>query len=396
MTIPIRQAAPVPGPSPAARVLAGLFRDSPVPMAFVDVRSRRVVRANTALERLLGHTQGQLEGRALRDLDSGDPEEVDSHLLLSLACGDHRPQRRSWVTASGRSVPVEVLATRLDGDQGTVLALYVRDVLAHPAAADDAEAGAGLEGEALRAWMAQKHESLGRLATGFAEELEGILGRVVRSAEVLQSGGSSGAAAHAGLGEILGAAREARALVRELLAYAGRQPVEVRTLSLNDVVADAENALREALPSDIGLLLRPCRGTARVSADRARLKEVLLHLVEHARESMPDGGYVVVATEEVELDEAFAREHPSTRSGPHALLAVSDTGRGMDEETQARIFEPFFSTRGRGAGSGMGLATVYGMVKQLGGSIWVTSRPGVGTTFRVYLPRVEEAAAATS
>jgi len=133
-----------------------------------------------------------------------------------------------------------------------------------------------------------------------------------------------------------------------------------------------------------------------VSADPARLKEVLLHLVEHARESMPDGGYVVVATEEVELDEAFAREHPSTRPGPHALLAVSDTGRGMDEETQARIFEPFFSTRAQGAGSGMGLATVYGMVKQLGGSIWVMSRPGVGTTFRVYLPRVEEAAAATS
>ncbi len=390
MTIPIRQAAPVPGPSPAARVLAGLFRDSPVPMAFVDVRSRRVVRANTALERLLGHPQGQLEGRALRDLDAGNPEEVDSHLLLSLACGDRRPQRRSWVTASGGSVPVEVLATRLDGDQGTVLALYVRDILAHPATAvEDAEAGAGLEGEALRAWMAQKHESLGRLATGFAEELEGILGRVVRSAEVLQSGGSSGAAAHAGLGEILGAAREARSLVRELLAYAGRQPLEVRTLGLNDVVADAEDALREALPSDIGLLLRPCSGAARVSADPARLKEVLLHLVEHARESMPDGGYVVVATEEVELDEAFAQEHPSTRPGSHALLAVSDTGRGMDEEARARIFEPFFSTRARGTGSGMGLATVYGMVKQLGGSIWVTSRPGVGTTFRVYLPRVE-------
>jgi PAS domain S-box-containing protein len=380
----------MPGPSAATRLLVGLFRDSPVPMALMDVRSRRIVKANAALERLLDHPQGQLEGRALRDLDAGSPDEVESHLLLALACGNHRPQRRTWVGASGRSVPVEVLAARLDGDQGTVLALYVRDT--RPGATDfDAakEAGAGGDGTALSLWMAQKHESLGRLATGFAQELEGILGRVVGSAEALQAGSPSAAAAHAGLGEILGAAREARGLVRELLAYAGRQSLDVRTIGLNEVVADAEAALWEALSSDIGLLLRPCAGPARVSADPERLKEVLIHLVEHAGDSMPDGGYVVVATEEVELDEAFAREHPSTQPGPHAMLAVSDTGRGMDEETRARIFEPFFSTRARGTGGGMGLATVYGMVKQLGGSIWVSSRPGVGTTFRAYLPRVE-------
>jgi PAS domain S-box-containing protein len=389
MMIPSPQVLSTPAPSPVTRVLVGLFRDSPVPMALVDVRSRRIVKANAALECLLGHPRGQLEGRALRELDAGNPDEVESHLLLALACGDHRPQRRSWVTASGGSVPVEVLAARLDGDQGTLLALYVRDTRPGATGDDTAAAGAGDDGAALRLWMAQKHESLGRLATGLAQDLEGILGTVVRSAEALQAGSPSAAAAHAGLGEILGAAREARSLVRELLAYTGRQSLAVRTIGLNEVVADAEDTLREALSSDIGLLLRPCAGPARVSADPERLKEVLIHLVEHASDSMPDGGYVVVATEEVELDEAFARDHPSTRPGPHALLTVSDTGRGMDEETQARIFEPFFSTRSRGTGSGMGLAAVYGMVKQLGGSIWVSSRPGVGTTFRVYLPRME-------
>jgi signal transduction histidine kinase len=267
-------------------------------MALVDVRSRRIVKANAALERLLDHPQGQLEGCALRDLDTRSPDEVEAHLLLALACGDHRPQRRTWVGASGRSVPVEVLAARLDGDHGTMLALYVRDT--RPGATDfDAakEAGADGDGTALSLWIAQKHESLGRLATGFAQELEGILGRVVGSAEALQAGSPSAAAAHAGLGEILGATREARSLVRELLAYAGRQSLVVRTIGLNEVVADAEAALWEALPSDIGLLLRPCAGPARVSADPERLKEVLIHLVKHAGDSMPDGGYVVVATE---------------------------------------------------------------------------------------------------
>lgn len=392
MTIPATRPTPAPGPSPATRLLVGLFRDSPVPMALVDMRSRRVVKANTALEDLLGHPRGHLDGRALRELDAGSPDEVDTHLLLGLARGGRRPKQRTWRTAVGDSVPVEVQAARLDGEQGAMLALYVRD--ARPDALSrltDEEAEAGTEGPALRSWMAHKHATLGRLATGFGQDLEGILSRVVRSAETLQAGGTSAAAIHAGVGEILGAAREARGLVRELLAYAGRQPLELETFGVNEVVAETEDALREALSSDVGLLVRTCAGEARVSADRKRLGEILLHLVEYAGESMPDGGYVVVATEEVDLDEAFAGEHPSTRPGPHVMLAVSDTGPGMDEETTARIFEPFFSTRDRGPGSGMGLAAVYGVVKQLGGSIWVSSRVGIGTTFRVYLPRLGEA-----
>lgn len=392
MTIPATRTEPAPAVSSATRVLVGLFRDSPIPMAFVDVRSRRVVKANAALEDLLGHPRGRLDGHPLKDLDTGSPDEVDSHLLRALARGDRRPTVRTWRTAAGAVVPVEVHTARLDGEQGAMLALYVRDARPDPPPGHRGEEpGPGAESPALRAWMAQKHASLGRLATGFAQELEGILGRVVRSAELLQSGSSSSAATHAGLGDILGAAREARTLVRELLAYAGRQPLELETLDLNALVAGAEDTLREALSSDVGLLVRRCTGTAWVSADRERLREVVLHLVEHAGRSMPDGGYVVVATEEVDLDEAFAREHPSTRPGPHVLLSLSDTSPGMDEEAVARIFEPFFSTRDQGPGSGLGLAAVYGVVKQLGGSIWVTSRVGVGTTFRVYLPRVEEA-----
>jgi signal transduction histidine kinase len=348
-------------------------------MALVDTQAQRLVEANPALDSLLESPPGALRGLRLADVDDGAASEVDEILVLALACGDHRPRRRRWTTRRGTRVAVDVQAVRLHGDQGSLVALYVVEAPKEPAARTaDPE---------LRAWMARKHEAVGGLASGFARELEGILGRAVSSAEALQAGDASAAGTHARVGEILEAAREARALVRDLLAYTGRQALEVHTLDLNRVLAEAEEDLREGLPQDVGLLVRPSPGALPVHADPKRLREVLAQLVENARDALPEGGYAVVATEAVVLDADFVSRHPGSREGPHALLTVSDTGTGMDEETQRRIFEPFFSTRGRGAGSGMGLATVYGIVKQFGGTIWVTSRPQVGTTFRVYLPR---------
>lgn len=374
MTLPIRNPAPSRPPS-AERAWSGLFRESPVPIALVDTQARRVVAANPALESLLESPPGALRGRRLAELDQGAGSEVDEILVLAMACGDHRPRRRRWTTLRGTGVDVEVQAVRLHGDQGSVVALYVAEAPEEPAAHPE-----------LKAWMDRKHEAVGGLASGFARELEGILGRAVSSAESLQAGDASAAGTHARVGEILEAAREARALVRDLLAYTGRQALEVHTLDLNRVLAEAEEDLRDGLPQDVGLLVRPSPGALPVHADPKRLREVLAQLVENARDALPEGGYAVVATEEVVLDADFVSRHPGSREGPHALLTVSDTGTGMDEETQRRIFEPFFSTRGREAGSGMGLATVYGIVKQLGGTIWVTSRPRVGTTFRIYLP----------
>lgn len=378
MTLPIRNPAPSRAPS-AERAWSGLFRESPVPMALVDTQAQRLVEANPALDSLLESPPGALRGLRLADVDDGAASEVDEILVLALACGDHRPRRRRWTTRRGTRVAVDVQAVRLHGDQGSLVALYVVEAPKEPAARPaDPE---------LRAWMARKHEAVGGLASGFARELEGILGRAVSSAEALQAGDASAAGTHARVGEILEAAREARALVRDLLAYTGRQALEVHTLDLNRVLAEAEEDLREGLPQDVGLLVRPSPGALPVHADPKRLREVLAQLVENARDALPEGGYAVVATEAVVLDADFVSRHPGSREGPHALLTVSDTGTGMDEETQRRIFEPFFSTRGRGAGRGMGLATVYGIVKQFGGTIWVTSRPQVGTTFRVYLPR---------
>lgn len=383
MNDPARKLSPS-RPSPAERPWTGLFRDSPTPMATADAHARRIVEANPALEALLGVAPGGLEGRPLADLDLGSPGELDELIVLALACGDRRPRRRRWWGPRGSSLGVEVSAARLDEASGPTVVLFVTEVGA--TGADDPATGPA----DLQAWMTRKHEAVAGLATGFAGELERILARAVGSAEALQAGALSPAATHVRVGEILGAAREARALVRELLAFTGRQVMEFQPLDLNRLVTEAEEDLREGLTQEVGLLVRPCPGPAPVRADARQVRQVLAHLVENARAAMPEGGYVVVATEAVELDEAFARLHPSTRPGPHVLLAVSDSGEGMDEETRARIFEPFFSTRRREAGRGMGLATVYGIVKQLGGSIWATSRPGVGTTFRIYLPRAEE------
>jgi len=347
-------------------------------MALADVRTRRVVRANRALERLLGYGPGEMEGRALRNLDAAPDDEVEEHLLLALACGDHQPRKRSWSTAAGEHIPVEILAARLDREQGTLLAVYVWDARRDTGPAEGPDA--------LRHWMKQKHEAVGQLALGLAREFEGILDRVAETAQKLPA--AAAAQRLQALDEILAASHDARRLVRDLLAFTGRLDLKVETVSLNDVMTAAEEALREALPQDIGLLLRPCAEPARVQADGEQMRRVLLQLAEHSRDAMPSGGYMVVATQEVELDEAFVRDHPSTRLGPHVMLSVTDTGTGMDEETRARIFEPFFTPPDRPQGGGMGLAAVYGVVKQLGGSIWVTSRPELGTTFRIYLPRV--------
>jgi len=384
MPIPSPRPPTAPDPGDGDRKFAGLFIESPVPMALVDVRSRRIVRGNQALARLLGHSCTDLEGRALRDLDAGSPEEIEAHLLLALACRDDRPKHRTWTTASGALIPVELLAARLPTDQGPTLVLWGSD--ARGVGGD----GSAVEASEIRSRLAQKHEAVGRLATGLTTELDGILARVVRSAESLQAGTASPAAMHAGLGEILDAGREARALLRDLLAFTGRQTLEVRTVSLAELVAEAEDSLREELPADVGLLVRAGAVAALVSVDPAGVREVLAHLTAHAKDAMPEGGYLLVAVEEVQIDDAFTLEHPSTRPGPHVLLTVTDTGAGMDEEARARVFEPF-SDAGRGRGSGMGLATVYGIVKQLGGSVWVTSRPGAGTTFRIYFPKVGEA-----
>ncbi len=235
--------------------------------------------------------------------------------------------------------------------------------------------------------QSQKMESIGRLAGGVAHDMNNLLTAMLGSAELLLLDLPDGPAREE-VAEIRAVAERAADLVRQLLAFSRRQVMEPRVLDLNVLVANLRKMLRRLIGEDIELqfIAGPALGSVR--ADPGQIEQVLLNLSVNARDAMPNGGRLTIETANVELDDPYARTHAGVTPGRYVMLAVSDTGTGMDEHTKAHLFEPFFTTKGPGAGTGLGLSTVYGIVKQSGGDIWVYSEPARGTTLKIYLPRV--------
>ena len=245
--------------------------------------------------------------------------------------------------------------------------------------------------------QAQKMEAIGQLAGGIAHDFNNILTVVMGYSElILVSEECSSGSLRSNVEEIKTAAERASALTRQILAFSRRQALKPEVLSLNDVLESTERLLRRTLGEDIELiaLARPDLGLAEV--DGHQLEQVLMNLALNARDAMPAGGTLTLETSNVELDREYCRAHPGIEPGAYVMLVVSDTGTGMDEETQSRAFEPFFTTKEPGKGTGLGLATVYGIVKQSGGSIFVYSEPGKGSMFKIYLPRVDKPARSRS
>src|SRR5213594_3457117 len=240
--------------------------------------------------------------------------------------------------------------------------------------------------------QAQKMEAVGRLAGGIAHDFNNILTAITGYADLLLEDLGATDPRRQDADEIHKAADRAAGLTRQLLAFSRQQVLQPTVLEVNKLVSDLEKMLRRLLGEDVELSTRLAPTTGRVKADPGQLEQVIMNLAVNARDAMPNGGKLTLETANVDLDEAYAADHYPARAGPFVMLAVSDTGIGMSEETQAHMFEPFFTTKEKGKGTGLGLATVYGIIKQSGGFIWVYSEVGHGTTFKLYLPRVEELA----
>ncbi|MCI0434303.1 MAG: response regulator [Gemmatimonadetes bacterium] len=240
--------------------------------------------------------------------------------------------------------------------------------------------------------QAQKMEAIGRLAGGLAHDFNNVLAAILMSTDLILNGVVSGDAMFDDLREVHAATQRAANLTRQLLAFSRSQVMELRRIDLNDTIANVARMLSRLIGDNIEFRQVLANPLGSVRADANQVDQVVLNLVINARDAMPDGGVLTVETAEVELNTESGREYLNAAPGPYVMLAISDTGIGMDQTTRDRIFEPFFTTKAVGKGTGLGLSTVYGIVRQHGGHIWVYSEPGAGTTFKIYLPRVDGAA----
>ena len=237
--------------------------------------------------------------------------------------------------------------------------------------------------------QSQKMEAVGRLAGGVAHDFNNAIGVITGYSELLQLRLAPGDPLHRYADEIAKAGQRAASLTRQLLAFSRKQVIQPEVLDLNVIVGEMDRMLRRLIGEDIEITFSREPRLAPIKADHGQIEQILMNLAVNARDAMPQGGKLFIKTSVVDLDETYSRQHAYVKEGRYVMLSFSDTGCGMDKATQAKVFEPFFTTKELGKGTGLGLSTVYGIVKQNGGYIWVYSEPGKGATFRIYFPRAE-------
>ena len=333
--------------------------------------------ANPALLALLGYESvRELAGRHLREL------YADTQQWFALADYLRSPEPfngliAEWKRKDGSSTVVRVSGRSVGADRDEkVFELFAEDVTERRA----------LE-QQLR--QSQKMEAVGRLAGGIAHDFNNLLMVISGYSEFLLDRLGPEPALRGPAQEIASAAERASSLTRQLLAFSRKQMLAPKVLDLNTVVTENVKMLTRMIGEDVELVMVPAADLGAVRADAGQVEQVIMNLAVNARDAMPTGGKLTLETANVSLDEDYARFHAPLQPGNYVMLAISDTGAGMDAETQSHIFEPFFTTKGP-KGTGLGLSTGYGIVKQSGGYIWVYSEPGKGTTFKIYLPRIPE------
>jgi two-component system cell cycle sensor histidine kinase/response regulator CckA len=336
-----------------------LFQEHPQPMWVFDPAEQKILDANAAAAALFGYSQEEFRGMPIQVI---------------------RTDGQTYRTASGRAIEIEADAHAIEYGQRPAEMVVLMDVTARQK----------LE-EQLR--QAQKMEAVGMLAGGVAHDFNNLLTIINGYSQLILNNLPASDPNRLSAEQIMKAGERAATLTGQLLAFSRRQVLQPRVLEVNRLIGTLTTMLRRLIGEDIDLQLVLRDKLGQVNADPGQLEQVLMNLVVNARDAMPRGGTLTIETRNIDLDDNYVRSHVGTKAGQYVLIAVSDTGTGMDESTKAHAFEPFFTTKAPGRGTGLGLSTVFGIVRQSGGSVDMYSSPGKGTSAKVYLPRVDQTAA---
>jgi two-component system, cell cycle sensor histidine kinase and response regulator CckA len=362
-----------------------MFHDNPLPLWVFDRQTLAFLAVNDAAIRKYGYSRDEFLALTIESIRQ--PSDVPQ-LREDLAEQSPPEVTRTWRhrTKDGSILTVEINARDFDYEGRPARLVLANDITER----QRAEEALRKTEQQLR--QAQKMEAIGALAGGVAHDFNNVLSVILSYSDMLIQDLKPTDPMRADLQEVHKAGMRAASLTHQLLLFSRQQVLAPRVLDLNELLLGMDKMLQRLLGAHIDLVSIPTKGLGRVKADPGSIEQVIMNLVVNARDAMPAGGKLTMETANVTLGEEYVHEHIGTRSGPHVMLAVTDTGTGMDAATASRIFEPFFTTKATGKGTGLGLSTVFGIVQQSGGHLFVYSEPGIGTTFKIYLPRVDAAA----
>jgi two-component system, cell cycle sensor histidine kinase and response regulator CckA len=363
------------------KLLVAILESASQAIISID-RGGRIALANRRSGEMFGYTGEELRGARVelllpeskRAAHSRQRDEYfDRPRARPMGIGLELAGRRK----DGTEFPVEVSLSTVETDDGIFGIAFISDISPRKA----------LEAQLMHA---QKMEAVGRLAGGVAHDFNNMLTVIAGYNRMILDELSTLDPLRGYAEEILKAADRAGALTNQLLAFSRRQVMQPRIINLNAVIGQTEKMLRRLIGEDVELVMSLDRGAGNIKADPNHIEQAIVNLAVNSRDAMPNGGRITIETGNVQIDETYVKTHMGVKPGDFVMIAVSDTGHGMDSATRQNIFEPFFTTKQQGKGTGLGLATVYGMVKQSGGDIWVYSEPGQGSTFKLYFPLVRE------
>jgi two-component system, cell cycle sensor histidine kinase and response regulator CckA len=360
-----------------------LFESAQDGILILDAETGMITDVNPFLIKLLGYSHAEFLKMALWDIGLFKDVEASKSVFRELQTRQYvRYENLPLKTTYGQSISVEFVSNVYEVNGKDVIQCNIRDISQRNI----------IEQRGQRLRQGQKMEAVGQLAGGVAHDFNNLLGVILGYCEILEEQSDLSESSRMMIKTIHNSGISAKNLTQRLLAFSRRQVLQPVFLDLNASVQGMEAMLSRLIGDNVTLVsaLRADLGT--IKADPSQLEQVLMNLVINARDAMPKGGKIVIETENIDVDESYAWEHPSITPGKYITLKVSDTGSGMDMETQTHIFEPFFSTKAPGQGTGLGLSTVFGIVRQSGGMIAVDSELGIGTTFEITFPRCDEAA----